>query len=158
MAYGHSSYIRFFSFTLIKKEKIMTIVVPTLSTFSWVKSPAESVDFLLSHMFHADKFQTCLYGDNVTSMPWILEEASGSTDKAVLAVRQAIITYLSRYYDSVQANVSVTEEDPTTSSSKMRMSLDIRLIKSGVEYQVSRLISLIDGRFKEFINLNNSST
>jgi hypothetical protein len=134
------------------------MIVPTLSTFGWVKNPAESADFLLSHMFHSDKFQTCLYGNNITSMPWILEEASGSTDKAVMAVRQAIITYMSRYYDSVQANVSVTEEDSSTSSSKMRMSLDIRLIKDGVEYQVSRLISLIDGRFKEFVNLNNNAT
>jgi hypothetical protein len=133
----------------------MNVVVPTLSTFSWVKNIPESIDFLLVHMFYADKFQTCLYGTNVTSIPWILEETSGSIEQATTAVRQAISSYLLRYFDSVQVNVSTAEEDPENSSSKIRMSLDIRIIQNGVEYHVSRLISLIDGRFKEFVDMNN---
>lgn len=135
----------------------MTIVLPTLSTFGWVKNPAEKIDFALTHMFYADRFQTSLYGNNVTSIPYVLEEASGSIDKAATAVRQVINNYLLRYYDSVQVNVSTEEEDPENSSSKIKMSLDIRVIENGVEYHVSRLISLIDGRFKEFVELNNNS-
>lgn len=132
--------------------------VPTLSTFGWVSNPAEAADFLLVHMFYADKFQTSLYGENVTSIPWVLEETSGSIERTTIAVRQAINNYLSRYYDSVQVNVSTSEEDPTNSSSKIRMSLDIKVIDNGIEYQINRLISLVDGRFKEFINLNNNPT
>lgn len=130
-------------------------VVPTLSTFSWVKNPAESIDFLLTHMFYADKFQTSLYGNNITSIPWILEETSGSIDQATVAIRQAINNYLSRYYDSVQVNVSTVEENSETSSSKIRMSLEMSIVQDGVEYHVSRLVSLIDGRFKDFISRNN---
>lgn len=132
--------------------------VPTLSTFNWVKNPAERIDFLLTHMFYADKLQTSLYGNNVTSIPWILEESSGSLDKATVAMRQAINTYLLRYYDSVQVDISTTEEDPDVSSTKVRMSLQISVIQDGVEYQVSRLISLVDGRFRQFINTNNNPT
>lgn len=132
--------------------------VPTLSTFNWVKNPAERIDFLLTHMFYADKLQTSLYGNNVTSIPWILEESSGSLDKATVAMRQAINTYLLRYYDSVQVDISTTEEDPDTSSTKVRMSLQISVVQDGVEYQVSRLISLVDGRFRQFINTNNNPT
>jgi hypothetical protein len=132
-------------------------VVPTLSSFGWVKNPAESIDFLLTHMFYADKFQTSLYGNNVTSIPWILEETSGSIDQATIAMRQAINNYLGRYYDSVQVNVSTVEEDSESSSSKIRMSLQISIVQDGIEYQVSRLVSLIDGRFKEFMNLNNNN-
>lgn len=132
--------------------------VPSLSTFGWVKNPAERIDFLLTHMFYADKLQTSLYGNNVTSIQWILEESSGSLDKATVAMRQAINTYLLRYYDSVQVDISTTEENPDVSSTKVRMSLQISVVEDGVEYQVSRLISLVDGRFRQFINTNNNPT
>ena len=88
----------------------------------------------------------------------LLEESSGSLDKATVAMRQAINTYLLRYYDSVQVDISTTEEDPDISSTKVRMSLQISVIQDGVEYQVSRLISLVDGRFRQFINTNNNPT
>jgi hypothetical protein len=133
------------------------IPLPTLSTFGWVKNPAEHVDFALTHMFYADKFQTSLYGNNITSIPWILEETSGSIDQATVSMRQAINNYLSRYYDSVKVNVSTVEENSETSSTKIRMSLEISIVQNGIEYQVSRLVSLINGRFKEFINLNNNT-
>lgn len=135
----------------------MTIAVPTLSTFGWVKNPAEKIDFLLTHMFYADKFQTCLYGNNVTSVQWILEESSGNIDTAVTALRQAINNYLSRYYENVIADISYQDEDPEKSTSKVRMTLAIQVTENGVEHQVSRLVSLVDGRFREFISINNET-
>lgn len=136
----------------------MTVVCPTLSTFGWTTNTVERIDFLLTHIFYADKFQTSLYGQNVTSIPWLLEEAAGDMNKASNSMSQAINTYLTRYYDSARVDVSHADADPENSSSKVIMTLNITIVENGVEYQVSRLISVVDGRFKEFVNLNNEGS
>lgn len=135
----------------------MTIAVPTLSTFGWVTNTSEKIDFLLTHIFYADRFQTSLYADQVTSIPWILEETAGDMAKASTAIRLAINTYLSRYYDSATVNVTYTDADPEKSTSKVMVSLAITVVENGQELQVSRMISVVDGRFKEFVQLNNET-
>lgn len=131
------------------------IPVPTLSTFGWATNTVERIDFLLTHIFYADKFQTSLYGNNVTSIQWLLEEAGGDMAMAATSMGQAINTYLTRYYDSARVDVDYKDEDPEKSASKVIMTLNIAVTENGIEHQVSRLISVVDGRFKEFINLNN---
>jgi hypothetical protein len=115
------------------------------------------MDFLLAHMFYADRFQTSLYGKNVTSIPWILEENIGDISRTVTAMRLAINNYLTRYYDSANVDVSSEDADPDNSTSKVLIKLAITVIDDGVEYQANRLVSIVDGRFKEFVNLNNTS-
>ena len=135
----------------------MTIPIPTLSTFGWVTNPSEKIDFALTHMFYSDKFQTSIYGKNVTSIQWILEENTGNLPGAVVAMRQAINNYLSRYYDSANVEVTYQDEDPENSSSKVLVTIAATVAQDGVEYQVSRLISVVNGRFKEFVELNNTT-
>jgi hypothetical protein len=55
-------------------------------------------------------------------------------------------------------NVSFTEENPDVSNSRVLINLNISIVENSVQYQVTRLIRAIDGKFKEFVNLNNEET
>ena len=133
----------------------MVIAVPTLSTFAWVTNPPEKIDFLMAHLFTSMKSQTSLYGNNVSSLQHLLEEKTGSMDDTAAAMRSTIITYLRRYYETANVDVSFEDDDPEKSSTRVRVSIAITVVENGVEYQVSKQVSIIDGRFKDFINLNN---
>jgi hypothetical protein len=136
----------------------MSEVMPTLSTFGWVMNPLEKLDFALAHFFESDKLQTSIYGSNVTSFPWILEQHSHDVIQAADQVRSALNTYLSRYYDGANVDVKVTPENTTSPGSRMRMSLAVSVIDNGSEYQASRLALLSEGKLLQFINANNEDT
>ena len=133
----------------------MVIALPTLSSFGWVTNPPEKIDFLMAHLFTSMKSQTSLYGNNVSSMQHLLEDKMASMDDTAAAMRSTIITYLRRYYETANVDVKYKDEDPQTSSSRVQFSIAITVVEAGVEYQVSKQVSIIDGRFKDFINLNN---
>jgi len=132
--------------------------VPTLSTFGHVTNVSEKADFLLVHFVYADKKQTTLYGDNVSSLPWILQENAGSMINACSDIQKTLQKYFGRYFDAVTVDVSYSEEDPQTSNSRILISLNISIVEKTVQYQVTRLIRAIDGKFKEFVNRNNEET
>lgn len=136
----------------------MAIAVPTLSTFGWVTNPPEKIDFLMAHLFTSMKSQTSLYGSSVSSLQWLLEEKASSMDDTAAEMRSTIITYLRRYYETANVDVSFEDEDPQNSASRVRFSIAITVVEDGVEYQVSKQVSIIDGRFKDFINLNNEES
>jgi hypothetical protein len=130
--------------------------VPTLSTFGWVQNPSEKIDFLLVHFFYADKSQTSIYGKNVSSLPWLIEQNTQSMVDTANAIRTALNSYLGRYYETVSTQVSFRDENPEQSSSKVFFSLYISVTENGVEYSAEKLVTVIDGRFKEFTNINNT--
>lgn len=132
--------------------------VPTLSTFGHVTNVSEKADFLLVHFVYADKRQTVIYGDNVSSLPWILQENTGSMINACTDIQKTLQKYLGRFFDAVTVEVSFSEEDPDVSNSRVIISLNISIVENTVQYQVTRLIRAIDGKFKEFVNLNNEET
>jgi hypothetical protein len=74
------------------------------------------------------------------------------------AIKNQLQVYLGRYFDAVNTDISFSEEDPDKSSSQVRIKLAITVSEKGSDYQVTRLIRAIDGKFKEFITLNNEST
>lgn len=132
--------------------------VPTLSTFGHVTNVSEKADFLLVHFVYADKKQTVVYGDNVSSLPWILQENAGSMINTCSDIQKTLQKYFGRYFDAVTVNVSFTEENPDVSNSRVLINLNISIVENSVQYQVTRLIRAIDGKFKEFVNLNNEET
>jgi len=50
-----------------------TILVPSLSQDGWTSSTKEKLDYLMSHFFVADKSQTALYAEEVSSFPYLVQ-------------------------------------------------------------------------------------
>jgi spore maturation protein SpmB len=154
-----SSLLNIFFFTSHARLEIMTRnVVPSLSTHGWVDKPAEKADLLLTHFFYSMKSQTTIYGSNVASFQWILEQHPKDIARAVEETRRTLFTYLSRYYDSVNVEITERTEDPEKSSTRVEMVISAIVTEAGVDYQLNKLVKLLDGRFKEFTNINNTET
>lgn len=133
------------------------IPVPTLSTFGYVRTPAEKIDFLLAHFFYSDKLQTAIYGDKVASFQWIIEEKAGSMVDTCRKVQQDLSAYLRRYYQTTDVSVKFEDEDPKKSSTRVRMLINATVTENGIRYSVSKLVRIIDGKFKEFMDINNTT-
>lgn len=134
----------------------MSQPVPSLSTFGFIQNPAEKVDLLLTHFVYADKSQSPLFGKNVASLPYILQQNSNNIAAACADMQRDLSAYIGRYFnEGVSVDATYTEEDPDKSNTQIRIKLFITVVESGATYQVTKLLRTVDGRFKEFITLNN---
>lgn len=137
----------------------MAAVVPTLSSNGWVRSPAEKADFLLAHFYEGDKFQTYLYGENVTNLQWCIEKWGHNIVALCDQIKRALEVYMGRYFDS--ASVQVTSNDnriynaEPNQSSEITLRVVIDVTENGQTYSVARLIVASDSKFQRVINLNN---
>lgn len=131
--------------------------VPTLSSSGWVKTPAEKIDFLMTYFVYTIKNQTTVFGSNATSLQACLENAGNDMNAACANVRSALITYLGRYYDSVNVDVTFALTDPTTSASLTTMSITITVTENGLSYSIEQLLQLIDGKFQSFIDITSAA-
>lgn len=134
--------------------------VPTLSSSGWVgatgASPGEKIDYLMTYFVYTIQNQTTVFGNNATSLQALLENAGNDMNKAVANVRSALITYLGRYYDSVNANVSYALTDPTTSSSLTTLTVSVTVTENGLTYSIEQQLQLIDGKFQSFIDITSA--
>ena len=133
-------------------------VVPTLSTFGWVSTVSEKIDFLLTHFFVSDKYQSTLYRGNISNAQAIIQQYSNNITGVTNALRETLGSYLSRYFSNVNITVSYQDADPVNSSSKVEVQIAILFTENGIEYSAQKQISLIDGRFANFQSLNNLQT
>jgi len=129
--------------------------VPTLSTSGWVKTPAEKIDLLITYFVYTIENQTTLYKGASTSFQQILESNMGNMDSTVAATRSALISYLSRYYASVNVDVSYELSDPTNSLSLATMSIAATVTENDQTYSIEKALTLVNGKFQAFVDSTN---
>lgn len=130
--------------------------VPTLSNNGWVTAEAPRLDYLMVYFFLTDKLQSTLYESAIASLPWILAQYPKDMDRACEEVRKALFTYLTPYYDQVGVDVQQTDTDPTTSSSKVTMTIYATVTLNGVTKSAGKVLGIVDGKMVEFADINNS--
>lgn len=129
-------------------------LLPTLSDDGWVSDSRKKADYLLAHFFESDYSQTALYLGNVSSLSWVMQEGNNDMPKTVRLLRDTINDYLSRYFESVETEVSVNEANQP--SSYVYLNIYIGFTDSeGKEYTLSRLLETIDGKLNKVIKNNN---
>lgn len=136
----------------------MAALMPTLSTFGWVSNPYEKLDFALAHFFESDRLQSTIYPNSVSSFQWILQNNSNNPAAAADQVRGVLNTYLQRYYDTAIVSVSVEPEDVKKPGTRTIMKLAVTVTQDGKEYDAHRLALLSDGKFLQFVNINNEES
>lgn len=140
----------------------MTVAVPTLSTLGWVRAPAEKADFLFSHFYTSDKFQTYLYGDQVANVQWLVEQYGHDPLTFCQHVKTTLEQYLGRYYDFVLVEAT-SDDDATYNASpnqgtQIKVRLYVRVTENGKDYTFAKLISASDSKFQAIIDLNNEGS
>jgi len=136
----------------------MVIAVPTLSTAGWVNTPAEKIDLLITYFVYTISNQTTIYGTNATSFQQILEANMGNMNATTSATRSALNTYLKRYYDSVNIDVSYALSDPTNSESLATMTISATVTEGSQTYSIEKSLSTLNGKFQAFIDATSSDS
>jgi hypothetical protein len=133
----------------------MTIAVPTLSATGWTRSPAEKADFLMSHFYESDKFQTYLYGQNVTNLQWLIEQYGNDPARVCREIQDGLQAYLSRYYDSAVVQCTANDNPAINPTSEITLKLFCQVVENGKEYVIARLIMSKDSKFQSIVKMNN---
>lgn len=134
----------------------MIIPVPTLSTSGWVTSLSEKADYLLAFFFQTDGLQSFLYGDNVSSMPVIIQKKQNDVPGLIELTRTTLENYLGNYYTHVAVDVQTDSETINNTTSRIQLYIYINVTEEDKTYSMGGLVQLIDGKFKEFIKENNT--
>jgi len=129
-------------------------LLPTLSSDNWVDDSEKKADYLLAHFFESDYSQTSLYLGKISSLSWVIQEGNNDMPKTLSLLRTTINDYLSRYFNSVETEVSINNDNQP--SSYVYLNLYIGFTDSeGREYTLSRLLETMDGKLNRVIKNNN---
>ena len=133
----------------------MSAKVPTLSTSGWVEDIAEKADRLMSYYFVSDASQTTLYLGKITSLPLQIQRY-GQDDYGLRQAVQAELTQLfGRYFDAVQ--VEVTTDKPVPNDlNRINLTLSVLVTQNGKQYSLGRLISTINSKITQIVDINNN--
>lgn len=129
------------------------IPVPTLSTQGLVYDPANKFDSLMAHIFAADANETVLYKGHIFSLSQAIQSGGGDAIRVENALREHFHAYLSRYYDQVTVQITVSEID--NSSSRLDFSIYIEITDGLSITRYSRLIKTVNKKLQQILDLNN---
>lgn len=129
----------------------MAIPVPTLSSAGWVTAPADKADKLMAHFFEAEKSQTVLYGDNVSSLQWLIQHYGDKPAAMTQELRGALERYLRRSYPAVTVDVQM--RDDGTPRYELRVS--IQVTDDGKQHSFGKELQMHNGNLAKIIDMNN---
>jgi hypothetical protein len=134
----------------------MVIPVPTLSTSGWIVTPQQKADMLMAHFYEAMNNQTYTYPGQVASIQYVIEKNAGDIPATCQGIQQVLEQYLSRYYPTVQ--VQVTSDDITANnpSSLVNLTVYISALESGQTQAFTALIQMANSKFLKAVSLNNT--
>ena len=131
------------------------IPVPTLSLDGWVFSTVSKADYLIAHFLEAEKSQTHLYGLQVSSLQWIIQQKQGNVSDACILIRDTLGKYFSNYFTDVQIDTSFKEK--SLNSNLVVITISVSFTDStGQEFLLSRLVDLLDSKVQKIQQLNNT--
>lgn len=128
--------------------------LPSLSVDGWVNSSIKTADYLFSHIFLSDYSQTYLYTGFVTSLAWIIQATEGNMAETIRLTQLQLGEYFTRYFNNVV--VEVTEVENIENPSKGQISIYLRFTDTeNKEYVLGKLLTIIDSKITEVVNINN---
>jgi hypothetical protein len=128
--------------------------VPTLSIAGWISAPVDKADVLMSHFFEAEKSQTHLYGDNVSSLQWLVQRHGNDPSNMSFQLRSTLEAYLNRYFDTAQVTVNVNDDG----TPRYELQVYMQVVADGKTYSIGKLLQVNNSKIQKIINLNNDGT
>ena len=131
----------------------MTAYMPALSEDGWVTPSLKMVDILFAHFLVSDYSQTFIYPKQVKSLPEILTKTSVPKDLDNV-ITQELETYYGAYFDEVELDITVTQDDLNSNILSIYFSIIVR-IEDGSEWELSKIIEIKDNKVSKVILVNN---
>lgn len=102
----------------LTKQRYHTMAAPYPSIDAgYINDPAKKLDCLMSDFFEAEHSQSYLFFNQVTSFPWILQQYQSQPEEIVNQLRVRLRPYLLRYFDDVQIECALVNNETTTTYS-----------------------------------------
>lgn len=134
----------------------MTTYVPALSVTGWASSPEDKAYYLFSHFYESEKNQTLIYGKNVTNLQWLCSQYDHDIPEFCAQLRNALTSYLGRYYDQVEINTA-HDDGPNNPGSIVKVTVSSTVYENGIKYsfghlvekngKVAKLLTLVNGEY-----------
>ena len=129
-------------------------MMPSLSEDGWVRSSEHIADYMLTHFFLSEKSQTYLYGNEVASLQYIIQNNADSMTNTVLNTRTALLSYFSRYFSNVEAEC--TFNDIVDNGTGVNINIFLSFTDSeGKSYSLGKIVSVLNSKISKFITANN---
>lgn len=127
-----------------------------LPTFNgWVSELAKKTDSLLANFFVSEHSQTHIYKGNVTSLPYIVKTYGNDQVTIRTEIDRVLNLLFGRYFDTVFVDVTV-EDTSTDGDNRMNIVVDVTVIENETRYSAGRLISTVNSKIMEIMNINNN--
>jgi len=128
--------------------------VPVLSSAGWITDPSGKIDALLAHFYESMKSQTLLYGNNVSSLQYLLQQFGNSPNDLAQNLERTLEKYLGRYYDLATASVNA-DITSTDNGSGYGLNVYCSITENGKAYSVGNLLKISNAKLASVIKINN---
>lgn len=126
--------------------------VPSLSTDGWVRSTPMKCDYLISHFFLSERSRTYLYKDQISSLPWILQNNKDDINAITEQTQNTLEKYFGRYFPEVVVQVKHKLED----AGKYALMIYVSVVDhEGKEFSLGRLANVVNSKMIKVADLNN---
>lgn len=85
--------------------------LPFLGPEDWIVDPKKKLDTLLAHVYASDASQTSFFTGDVSSIVKVIKDNQGKLENARNEIQNLLETYLIRYFEKVEVNVYIYEND-----------------------------------------------
>lgn len=130
------------------------IPAPTLSPAGWVTDIPTKADFIVSWFFETMKSQTYIYGSNLESIQYILQQNVNNVPKLCTEITTSLERLLGRYFDVVNVNVN-SNADSDTSVVEVGININCIITHKGIQYSLGRLLEISNSTITNIFNTNN---
>lgn len=125
----------------------MEPAVPSLSTDGWVTDIRKKADLLLAHYFASDYSQSNVFLSRITSLSYQVQTFGHDPTQLRTLIQNGLETYLSRYFDSVEVNVTI-EKGARGDTARYDIRFDGVVVQDGLRYSIGRLIEIQNNKVK----------
>lgn len=135
---------------------VMAEDLPTLDTDGWVSDPNQKANRLMGYFFCSDYTQTNAHLGKVQSLPWIIKNNQRNYMDLGDAVRRALYTLFSNYFDSVECNVRVVQiTNALGDTAKYDIQVNMTYTQDGQTYNLAKSLSIVNNTLKSVSDLAN---
>lgn len=122
--------------------------VPELGSGGWVTDPLKALDLIFAHALESDFSQSNVFHGRVTSIPFIIALHQTRPDNLSQELETALRNLFGRFFDSTNISVRYAEPD---AYGKYVLTVGVSVTKNGIDYSLSTVISIKDGKVVEVL-------
>ncbi len=133
----------------------MSSPVATLSGAGWVDSLPEKADRLMSYYFVSEASQSQLFNGTIVSLPAQVQAYGHDEQEIRYRVRDDLMRYLAPYFTDVSLDVR-TDLPNANDPNRINITVDAIVTEGSQRYSLSRLITTVNSKIVEIVNINNT--